>query len=119
MVPLFRAPYGEIHPTILQWAEEIGYQHIGWTRLGKKGTLDTLDWVSDPEDPLYLPGSATVKKILTQLKDPAFRGGIILMHLGVERKEDRVQDYLPELIDGIRGLSLPILPVSELLLFSP
>ena len=83
----------------MAWAEEIGYRHVGWTHRAE-GSLDTLDWVVDPNDPLYVPGKEMVRRILRYLKRPEFSGGIILMHLGVNRTYDPVQDHLGELIRG-------------------
>jgi len=117
MIPYWRAPYGEVNEEIIRYAEEIGYRHIGWTRKGGiEGSLDLLDWVSDPKSPLYLSGREMLAKVLNLVKKPEFRGAIVLMHLGIERKGDSIQDYLRELIGQLREEGIPILTVRELLL---
>ncbi|MFQ5961697.1 MAG: hypothetical protein ACE5MG_09885, partial [Candidatus Methylomirabilales bacterium] len=41
-------------------------------------------------------------------------GGIILLHLGTQRRQDRVDEELPTIIDGLRMQGYELVPVSEL-----
>ncbi|OGF67501.1 MAG: hypothetical protein A2Y62_16420 [Candidatus Fischerbacteria bacterium RBG_13_37_8] len=101
MNPYWRAPYGENNTEIRQWASELGYTHIGWTS-GRDETLDSLDWVSDAEMPKY----KTSKQIAAQILSFGYgtsneaNGGIILMHLGTERKDDSITQSLSSIIEG-------------------
>ncbi|RMG67580.1 MAG: hypothetical protein D6715_04490 [Calditrichaeota bacterium] len=93
----WRAPYGEFNDTILRWAAELGYQHIHWTP-----GLDTFDWVSDKNSPLYRTPVQIRKAILSRDGDGGgLRGAIVLMHLGSDRAGDSLVQALPELIDEL------------------
>lgn len=113
MAPFWRAPYGETNDEINSWAHELGFQHIGWTAQGRN-TMDTLDWVADPSDPLYVSGAAMAERIVALAQRPEFQGGIVLMHVGTQRKSDLVQAHLPDMITGIAAAGIPLLTVSEL-----
>jgi peptidoglycan/xylan/chitin deacetylase (PgdA/CDA1 family) len=116
MIPYWRAPYGEINDELIRYAEEIGYRQIGWTRRGGiSASLDLLDWVNDPKSPLYLSGREMMEKVISLAIKPEFRGGIVLMHLGIERKGDSIQDYLPELLSRLKEKGIPVVTVRELL----
>jgi peptidoglycan/xylan/chitin deacetylase (PgdA/CDA1 family) len=107
----WRAPYGERNAQIIEWASEVGYVHVLWTS-SKRGTLDCLDWVSDPSSKLYLSSLEIKEKILSF---PDLDGAVILMHLGSERPHDPVYTKLPEIIDELRGRGYEFVPVSKLL----
>lgn len=113
MAPFWRAPYGETNNQINSWAHELGFQHVGWTTHGRS-SLDTLDWVADPSDPLYVSGAAMAERIVSLAKKPEFNGGIVLMHVGTQRKTELVQSHLPDIIEGIMAAGIPLLTVSEL-----
>lgn len=116
MAPLWRAPYGEINAEIDAWARDLGYRHVGWTvRGGRTRSLDTLDWVSDPRDPLYVSGKDMAQRIVTLARKPEFQGGIVLMHVGVERRHDRVQDELSAIVALLKAANVPLVTVSDLL----
>lgn len=116
MAPYWRAPYGEINDELVAYAQEIGYRHIGWTSHGNPWrSLDVLDWVSNPKSPLYRTGKAMLEQVLTLASSPDFQGGIVLMHLGLERSGDSLQDYLPDLIRGLKEKGIPLLTISELI----
>ena len=118
--PLWRAPYGEKNKNICAWARRCGYVHIGW-RQGKtwRGGLDSNDWVPDEETPGYHTPREVVDKVLALAGEgpSGISGGIILMHLGSERKDSQAQMYrmLGKLIDDLRALGYSLVTVSQLL----
>ncbi|MGH7431633.1 MAG: polysaccharide deacetylase family protein [Candidatus Methylomirabilales bacterium] len=117
MSPYWRAPYGEHNPEIRKWATEIGYLHVGWTRdPAARENLDTRDWVVDPHSPIYHRPEEVRERILNFGKGNPVQanGGIILLHLGTQRKEDRVHRELPAIIDGLQRQGYDLVPVSEL-----
>jgi peptidoglycan-N-acetylmuramic acid deacetylase len=116
MVKLWRAPYGDVNTDILNWAAAAGYTHVGWTRSGRL-SLDTLDWVADPNSPLYRSADEIVRRIETfEKNDPAgLKGGIVLMHLGSERSSDFPHRKLTGLIDRLSEKGYRSVPVSEIL----
>ncbi len=120
MAPFWRAPFGETNAQIEQWAGELGYRHVGWTTgHDRSQSFDTLDWVVDPADPLYVSGAEMAERVVDLAAARPNRGIIVLMHVGVDRRSDRVQDHLPRLIDGLQSHKLPVLTVSELLASGP
>ncbi len=117
MKPLWRAPYGEHNPEIRAWASALGYTHVGWT-IEARWSLDSLDWVTSPEDPHYRTGRAIVHHMiqLAQRKPYGINGGIVLMHLGSERPvSDRPTRYLPFFIKSLRERGYRFVFVSEML----
>jgi peptidoglycan/xylan/chitin deacetylase (PgdA/CDA1 family) len=121
-VPLWRAPYGEYNPQICRWALEAGYVHIGWRQGGSWArNLDTNDWVPDEGSPGYRSPEEVMRKIVGIASQPrGLNGGIILMHLGTERKirSQQVHIILGKLIDTLRGMGYEPVTVSELLYVS-
>lgn len=116
MAPLWRAPYGEINEEIEQWARELGYTHVGWTvRGGRNRSLDTLDWVSDPEHALFVSGKDMAERIVRLANRPDFSGGIVLMHLGGYERPDPVHQHLGAMIRQLQNDGIPTVTVSELL----
>lgn len=117
MSPYWRAPYGEHNGEIRRWAAEIGYVHVGWTRDLEAGeNLDSRDWVADPRSPLYNRAAEVRERILTfgEGTPAQANGGIILLHLGTQRRQDRVDRELPAIIHGLRMRGYELVPVSEL-----
>lgn len=118
-VPLWRAPYGERNRQICLWGRRAGYLHVGW-RQGRtwRQNLDSNDWVPDKETPGYHSPAEVYRKIMAAAKAQPYgiNGGIVLMHLGTERKEREQQVHwiLGRLIDDLRGLEYRFVPVSEL-----
>jgi peptidoglycan/xylan/chitin deacetylase (PgdA/CDA1 family) len=117
--PLWRAPYGEYNPEICRWAADAGYVHIGW-RHGRTWAqnLDTNDWVPDESHAGYRTPDEVYDKIVNIASGPqGLNGGIILMHLGTERKARSEQAHiiLGKLIDTLRGMGYEPVTVSELL----
>jgi peptidoglycan/xylan/chitin deacetylase (PgdA/CDA1 family) len=117
MSPYWRAPYGEHNPEIRTWAAETGYLHVGWTREPAAGeNLDTRDWVADPHSPIYHRPEEVRERILNfgRGRRAQANGGIVLLHLGTQREEDRVHEELPAIIDGLRRQGYDLVRVSEL-----
>ncbi|MDD5675571.1 MAG: polysaccharide deacetylase family protein [Chitinivibrionales bacterium] len=120
LMPLWRAPYGEINGRIASWAQECGYIHIGW-RQGRswRQNLDSNDWIADENEKGYHSPQEVLQKILSvaHAAPDGINGGIILMHLGTERKDQskQVHRILGQLIDSLSALDYSIVPVSQLL----
>lgn len=116
MLPLWRAPFGEVNGELLRWAAVDGYRHIAWTRDGAQHrNLDSLDWVADRSSRLYL-NSVRIRDRLLEFGhgDDGLNGGIVLMHL-CTRKVDPGVTRLGELIDALRERGYRLVPVTELL----
>jgi peptidoglycan/xylan/chitin deacetylase (PgdA/CDA1 family) len=96
MAPIWRAPFGEENPEIRAWAARAGYAHVSWTH-GEGASLDALDWVSDESSPRY----RSSRRVIDRLLAAARPGGIILMHLGSDRRSDPVGREVPRLLDGL------------------
>lgn len=117
MIPYWRAPYGEHNQKIRRWAAEIGYLHVGWTRdPGVGEDLDTRDWVADPHSRIYYHAEEVRERILNfgKGRKTEANGGIILLHLGTQRRQDQVHRELPVIIDGLRTRGYRLVPVSDL-----
>lgn len=117
MIPYWRAPYGEQNAEIRQWAYEAGFTHVGWTTgYKKRESLDTLDWVSNEESEFYYSADEIKERVLNFDKEGnGVSGGIVLMHLGTERKESHAYTKLPEIIDTLTDRGYRIVKVTELL----
>ncbi len=117
MAPLWRAPYGEVNGELREWAYQEGYIHIGWTSdYRRRESLDTLDWVYDRTSELYLTSEEIRDKIFGFGRDRGgLGGGIILMHLGTERAEDRPAGRLGEILDGVMERGYTFVKVSTLI----
>ncbi len=108
MAPIWRAPYGERNREICRWAQEAGYLHIGW-RQGRTWleNLDSNDWVPDEQTPGYHSPLQVVDKIMANARARPYgiNGGIVLMHLGTQRKRrsEQVHLVLGRLIDELRS----------------
>jgi peptidoglycan/xylan/chitin deacetylase (PgdA/CDA1 family) len=109
LAPYWRAPFGEYNGAILKWGADAGWRHVYWSP-----HMDTLDWVSDPTDPLFRTPTQILTNLLRQARTgPAgMSGGIVLMHLGTEREgESRADTVLEGLVrqleeDGYRFVSV-------------
>jgi len=118
MAQLWRSPYGEHNEEIRQWAAELGYRHIGWT-VGRSTdeSMDTMDWVSDTTSSAYRSANEILQRLL-RIADgngEAANGGIVLMHLGSQRRGDEAYQMLPQLIHELRAKQYEIVTVSQLL----
>ena len=118
MVPLWRAPFGEINSVVSRWAQELGWRHVAWTtNPGKRLTLDTHDWVADRNSSLYKSPAEIKNKIMrfAATDRNGLGGGIILMHLGSERQADHAHLMLDGLIDEVRQQGYQFTKVTELM----
>lgn len=118
MVKLWRAPYGEYNPEILQWAARAGYRHIGWTvGRGWKNNGDTMDWVADTSSTIYHTADEVVDKVVHfgDSRSNGANGAVLLMHLGTNRTTEQIHLRLKEMIDGLTERGLNAVTVSELL----
>lgn len=115
MSPLWRAPFGEVNSEIRDWAFGSGYIHVGWTYdPRRRESLDTLDWVYDRRSRLYRTSSEIKDRILNfGGREGGINGGIILMHLGTLRKDDRASDVLGEMLDALLEKGYRFVKVSE------
>jgi len=120
--PLWRAPFGEYNQEICEWALSIGYIHIGWRQGGSwRVNLDSNDWVADESSPAYKTPQEIFDKIVNIARKPGgLNGGIILMHLGTERKQRQQQAHtiLGKLIDTLTEMGYKPVTVSTLLYYS-
>lgn len=110
MVKLWRAPFGEYNNKILQWAAEIGYKHVRWSKNG-----DLADWVKDKDSGIYKTNQEMFEQIIKMHENNMLQGSIILMHLGTDRTEDYPYKMLPKLIKYLDKISFKIIKVSDLL----
>jgi peptidoglycan/xylan/chitin deacetylase (PgdA/CDA1 family) len=119
MAPLWRAPYGEKNSVLCSWGQGAGYLHVGWKQ-GQtwRENLDSYDWVPDEETPGYHTPEEIHDKIMTlaRSKPAGINGGIILMHLGTERKETGTQVHrmLGRLIEELRDMGYTLVTASEM-----
>ncbi len=118
MAPLWRAPYGEYNQEILNWAAGSGFRHVGWTTgNGWDETMDTMDWVSDQSSKAYHSADEIANKIL-QIANSGKNGasgGVMLMHLGSERKDDFPHRKLHHIIQGLQKGGYRLVKVSEMM----
>ena len=95
MDPFWRAPYGEQTKELREWAEEIGFRHVGWSE-----GADALDWATPNEKRLYRSGDAVLDRLHARLTRRDADGLIVLMHLGSGRQEaDRPSKNLGAFMD--------------------
>ena len=98
MDPYWRAPYGEQTKELREWAEEIGFRHVGWSE-----GADTLDWATPSEKHIYRNGNAVLERLHKRLSKRDSDGLIVLMHLGSGRTEtDRPSKKLGAFMDRAR-----------------
>ncbi len=93
---LFRPPYGDLTPDLVQRAKEAG--------------LTTTKWRVDPADWTH-PGSAAIRERVLAAARP---GSIVVMHDNAESRGQTLQ-ALPGIIDGLQARGLRLVTVSELL----
>jgi peptidoglycan/xylan/chitin deacetylase (PgdA/CDA1 family) len=118
MAPFWRAPYGEHNAEIRQWAAELGYRHVGWTR-GRnwQESMDTMDWVADTTSKAYHTSEEILSHLMKMAEEEThgINGGIILTHLGSHRQgDDHFYNVLPRLISGLREKNYTLVKISEL-----
>lgn len=113
MAPLWRSPYGEYNGEILAWAEAEGWRHVGWTT-----SLDTLDWVADPNSHLYRSADEIARRLLAFPEHDAHgaRGAIVLMHLGSQRPaNEQVGRVLTRILTGYQVRGFEFLTASDMM----
>jgi peptidoglycan/xylan/chitin deacetylase (PgdA/CDA1 family) len=111
MMPYWRAPYGEYNQEILDWAAEVGFKHIRWTR-----GFDTFDWVADTTSKLYRTPDEVSTAILNRDNEyQELNGAVVLMHLGSSRKTKQMHLMLPELIPELKRRGFEPVTISDLL----
>ena len=117
MAPIWRAPYGEVNKDIRRWAYALGYVHVGWTAdYKRRESLDTLDWVDDKTSRLYRTSAEIKERVLNFGKETnGLSGGIILMHLGTNRHEDKAAGILGEMMDDLMAKGYRFVKVSEMM----
>ncbi|HHL39698.1 MAG TPA: polysaccharide deacetylase family protein [Deltaproteobacteria bacterium] len=117
MVPLWRAPYGEINDELMEWAAGEGYVHVGWTTdHASRESLDTLDWVADRGSPFYRSAFEMKSRLLSfGWTGKGLRGGVALMHLGTARSDDRLTSVLAPLLDELASRGYRFVRVTELM----
>ncbi len=118
MAPLWRAPYGEHNAEIRAWAGEAGYRHISWTRgAGTAEDLDTRDWVADRTSRSYRSREEIAARILEfgNGRAEGLNGGIVLMHLGTNRRTDRPHEMLPDVLRTLQVQGYRLVTISQLL----
>ncbi|BDU75143.1 hypothetical protein METESE_01010 [Mesoterricola sediminis] len=109
--PYWRAPYGEHTLEVRQWAEELGYRHVGWSE-----GADTLDWATVKERRLYRTGDAILDKLRARMEKRDGDGLIVLMHLGSGRPVgDRPAQVLGPFLDRARAEGWHVVPIGEYL----
>lgn len=90
----FRPPFGDYSNSVIEVAEDLGYQTIQWS-------IDSLDW-RDPGPDF----------IVRRIKDQITPGDIILMHNNAPDTPEALKILIPHLIE--EGYQL--VPLSELVL---
>ena len=117
MAPIWRAPYGEVNKEIRRWAYALGYVHVGWTTdHERRESLDTLDWVDDKDSRLYRTSAEIKGRVLSFGKETnGLSGGIILMHLGTNRHEDKAASVLGEMMDDLMARGYRFVKVSDMM----
>ncbi len=91
---------------------------MSWTYDPKtRKSLDGLDWVSDQASALYLTSDEIIEKIISfdRQTEMGLAGGIVLLHLGSERKDDPFHPKLGQLIDKLREKGYEVGSVGSLL----
>ncbi|MCK5739559.1 polysaccharide deacetylase family protein, partial [bacterium] len=94
---IWRAPFGEHNREIRQWAAQIGYRQFGWTAdYANHQSLDTVDWVTDQGALNYYSAGETLDRLIhfADTTPYGMNGGIVLMHLGTQRKKDQSYQML-------------------------
>lgn len=116
--PIWRAPYGEQNAVINGWAEKAGYRHVGWTQgTSWQTNLDTNDWVESPNERGYFSSDEVIRKIVNFGRGTAhgLNGGIVLMHLGTIRTQDRLYLKLGVIIDTLKNSGYGFATIPEML----
>ena len=90
---LFRAPYGEYDPRLVEMANAMGMQAVQWS-------VDSGDWRGLRAD-----------AIVSQVLERAFPGAIVLLHSNLAE----TALAMPKLIEQLTSAGYEILPLSQLI----
>ncbi len=90
---LFRPPFGSYNDKVIQVCEQEGYHVIQWD-------VDSLDWKN-------ISTNQIVERVTRNVKP----GSIVLFHNNAER----VEEYLPIILDKLQGDGYKIVPVGEII----
>ncbi len=92
--------------------------HVGWTMDPTTGeSLDSLDWVADETSGRFFTPVQIRTRLLNfdDTRETGASGGIVLFHLGSERRtEMSIELELGAIVDGFRSAGYRLVPVSEL-----
>ena len=110
LIKFWRAPFGEYNRDILQWAAEIGFKHIRWSKNG-----DLADWVIEKESKLYKTSDELCDHVVEMMKNEKLKGSIVLMHFGTRREEEQPYKMLPKLIKILYENDYKIVKITNLL----
>ena len=86
---------------------------MGWTT-----SLDTLDWVADPNSQLYRSADEIARRLLAFPERDAHgaRGAIVLMHLGSQRPaSEQVGRVLTRILTGYQVRGFEFLTASDMM----
>jgi DNA replication protein DnaD len=80
--------------------------------------MDSLDWVTNPDLPEYFPALLIKDRLLSfgQNEPAQANGSIIVIHLGsLRQQEDRLDPWLPEIINTFQQRGYRFVTISELM----
>ena len=97
---MFRAPYGDTDPQVLDLARSLGMTTIGWN-------VDPRDW--------SLPGTG---RIVSRVLRAVMPGAIVILHDGGGPR-DETAAAIPRIVAGLRARGLRPVTVPDLLGFAP
>jgi peptidoglycan/xylan/chitin deacetylase (PgdA/CDA1 family) len=90
LAPLWRAPGGHTTPRTLEYAQNCGFRHVGWSQAGFLG--DEL-----PSD--RYPNQALLNKALVEVR----AGNVLMMHLGIWSRREPFAPMLDPLLAGLKA----------------
>ena len=90
---LFRPPFGSYNNTLMETAEELGYQVIQWS-------VDSLDWKD-----------ISTQEVISRVTEDVQPGSIVLFHNNAET----VEEYLPQILEELQAQGYQIVPVGQLI----
>ncbi len=126
LTKIWRAPYGAINNTVLKIAARFGYEkHIFWSNNGRR-SLDIPDYISKRlvrrngnlvPNPLFMTGKQAFEMLISYEKNTRYgmNGSIILMHLGTNRKVDKLIYILPDFVKEMEQKGYRFVTVSEII----
>jgi polysaccharide deacetylase family sporulation protein PdaB len=91
----FRPPNGDYDKTVVQTANELGYETVIWA-------VDSLDWLK--------PGASAIVERVSKL---VFKGAILLFHASDSATD--TPEALPMVLENLETAGYEIMPLGELL----